>query len=235
MKTANSILLILFLLLASKGYSRTAQEYVDRGFAYVNFFTQDEISTPVNEYLMIDQNPDAPEIEFINGFNKVILTKGHPKSKGLDLQVRVPNSWSIQEGDRPNIIKKAVSQNGKGFEMVMLLVSDLGTTTISSTLFTSELMKQFIPKGGKYISGKKVTLDRIEGGMIEFEQIVTQIDIKLKVRGLFFIIPFKTKLVQIQCFTGGRENELNIEALSEKFRPLFRMIANSLVISNQYQ
>jgi len=184
MKTANSILLILFLLLASKGYSRTAQEYVDRGFAYVNFFTQDEISTPVNEYLMIDQNPDAPEIEFINGFNKVILTKGHPKSKGLDLQVRVPNSWSIQEGDRPNIIKKAVSQNGKGFEMVILIVSDIGAT-ISSSQFTPELMKQFVTTGSKYISGKKVTLDRIEGGMIEFDQIVMQIDIKFKVRGLF--------------------------------------------------
>jgi hypothetical protein len=79
--------------------------------------------------------------------------------------------------------------------MVTLLVSDLGNTSINGASFTPELMMQFVPKGGKYISGKKVTLDRLEGGMIEFEQTVMQIDIRLKVRILLFIIPFKTKIM----------------------------------------
>ena len=184
MKPTHFILFIILLSFDSLGNCQSTNEYSEKKLAYLSHRIQAEISKPLNQNLKIIQNPDAPEKEFIDGFNKILLTKGHPKSKGLDLQIRVPNSWSIQEGDRPNVIKKAVSQNGKGFEMVILIVSDIGAT-ISSSQFTPELMKQFVTTGSKYISGKKVTLDRIEGGMIEFDQIVMQIDIKFKVRGLF--------------------------------------------------
>ena len=34
--------------------------------------------------------------------------KDHPKSKEVNLKLRVPKGWQVQEGDRPNIVKKFV-------------------------------------------------------------------------------------------------------------------------------
>lgn len=36
---------------------------------------------------------------------------GHPKAKGINLKIKPPVGWKIEEGDRPNIVKKFVYEN----------------------------------------------------------------------------------------------------------------------------
>lgn len=57
--------------------------------------------------------------------SRVFRTQGHPKAKGVDFQVRYPASWRPAEGERPNIIQKFVSENGRGLESIMLVVKDI--------------------------------------------------------------------------------------------------------------
>ena len=39
-------------------------------------------------------------------------SKGHEKSKGLEIQIEIPNDWIKKEGERPHIIQK-FSSSGK--------------------------------------------------------------------------------------------------------------------------
>lgn len=53
------------------------------------------------------------------------FSKGHPKSFDLNIEIKYPNNWTAQEGLRPHIVQKFVSENGKGTETCVLLIQKL--------------------------------------------------------------------------------------------------------------
>ena len=63
------------------------------------------IPSPILQTLLTYQFENKPVEEYIRGFKATYRTKKHPKSKGLDFQIEVPQSWSSSEGRRPNIIQ----------------------------------------------------------------------------------------------------------------------------------
>lgn len=198
-----------------------------------------EIPSPILETLLTYQFMERPEEEFTRGYTKVFRTKGHPKAKGVDLQIRHPISWRPREGERPNIIQKFTSENGRGLEMVMLMVKDIGYTPSKqeiNTLFSEHGLKEMLPDGAKLISAKPIVLDNHKGGMIIFEQTGQRLDITLTMRSLQFVTIRGSKMIFVQCMVTalpGKEAEL--KKRYSRFEPLFRAIANSFVIQEQYK
>ena len=64
------------------------------------------IVSPIFETLLHYQFMDNPAKEFVRGFREPYRTAGHPKSKGLDFQLEVPQSW-------PNIRFKRGATTGQ--------------------------------------------------------------------------------------------------------------------------
>ena len=54
---------------------------------------------------------------------KYISIKDHPKSKGVNLKIKPPKDWVIEEGNGPNIVKKFTKQNST----FMILTKNLET------------------------------------------------------------------------------------------------------------
>jgi hypothetical protein len=199
-----------------------------------------QIASPVLETLLSFQFVDRPQDEFLLGFNKIYRTKGHPKSKNTDWQIRVPKSWRAEEADRPNIIQQFTSDFGDGHQCIMLMVKEMELSKgykwskeDLNELFTEKEMKGFVPNGGKFISFKKMTLDNNLGGMLEFEQIVERLDIKVKMCLVAFIFIRDNKMYFLQ---GGISNKLNSDLTKEmqKYLPLFKLVANTIVVNDQY-
>jgi hypothetical protein len=200
-----------------------------------------QIASPVLETLLSFQFLDRPQDEFLLGFNKIFKTKGHPKSKDTDWQIRVPTSWRAEEADRPNIIQQFTSDYGDGDQSIMLIVKEIDlpkgyklSKEDQNELFTEKEMKGFIPDGGNFISFKKMTLDNNAGGMLEFEQIVERLDIKVKMCLVAFIFIRDNKMYFLQ---GGISNKLNSDLTKEmqKYLPLFKLVANTIVVNDQYK
>lgn len=196
------------------------------------------ITTPVLETLLSFQYKDRPELELSTGSFYTFKTKGHSKSKNTDWQVNIPKSWNQKEGIRPNIIKKFTSEYGDGLETVTLMVKDLPKNYEPSQkelldFFPENGLKKTVPTGAKFISGKRVTLDNNIGGMLEIEQKMERVDISLKLRILQFSFYKKSKMYILQCGVGGKEDE-DLNNRLQKFLPLYRLIANSLVVNDQY-
>ncbi len=84
-----------------------------------------EIPSPILETLLIYQFKENPVNELLRGFKTIYRTEGHPKSKGLDLQIEYPRSWSKREGNRPNVIKYFSSNNGRGPAGALIMTRDL--------------------------------------------------------------------------------------------------------------
>jgi len=200
-----------------------------------------EISAPVLEILLAYQYLAFPAEEFSAGMTNTFRTKGHVKAKGTDWQLSLPKSWAAREGMRPNIIQVFISENGHGMEGVMLMVRDLpmGKNVKLSQkdllgLFSEQGQRRFIPSDQKFISSKKVTIDNQPGAMLESETVTERVDIQVKTRMLQFCFYRAEKLYFVQCFVSGQKDE-NLEPRYGKFFPLFRMIANSIVINAAYR
>lgn len=166
-----------------------------------------QIESPVLETLLT-YNPEFqknPEKEFLRGFTETYRTKSHPKAKGVDFQIQYPKSWKAKEGKRPNVIQLITSENGRGFDSLVLMVKDIPlpagykiTDEELSDLFTPSSLKETLPEGTLFISAKPIVLDRRKGGMLIFDQVRQRVDITMKMRSLHFITIYDNKMIFVQ-------------------------------------
>jgi len=103
----------------------------------------------IEEYFkakILVNHPDLiehPYEEFSRGYkNKYSSTGNEVKSKGIKMKFEFPASWLQQEGERPNVLFKAVSKNGKGQTSLVIVIKDL------KEQFSKEDLNRFASKEG---------------------------------------------------------------------------------------
>lgn len=200
------------------------------------------IASTVLETLLTFQFSDRPQDELISGFTTTFKTKGHQKSKNTDWQIKVPKSWKAEEADRPNIIQKFTSDYGSGNQSIMLMVKEVPipngykmTKEELNDLFTEKEMKDMVPDGGKFISCAKMTLDNNIGGMIEFEQTMERLDFKMKIRMVQFMLIRGNKMYTLQGTVGSEKPDIDLSLEMKKHLPLYKLVANTIVVNDQYK
>lgn len=222
---------------------RLNQEEATRFIAEVGSRARGEIPSPILETLLTYQFMGWPTEEFTLGYNRVFRTKNHPKAKGVYFQIRYPISWRPEEGERPNIIQKFTSENGRGLEMFLLMVKDIPlplsyilTEQDLDDFFVESELKEMVPKGAKYVSAKPIVLDKHKGAMIIYDYTAQRVDITLTMRSLMFITIYERKMIWINCAVStllGEADEL--QERFNRFEPLFKMIGNTFIIQEQYK
>ena len=204
--------------------------------------TNGNIPSPILETLLSFQYVDSPNREFLAGFTTAFKTKGHAKSKNTDWQISVPKSWRAMEAEMPNIIQSFTDDFGDGLHSINLMVKDIplpkGTKFSNqekNDFFTEKKIKILVPKEAKFISFSKMTFKSNIGGMLEIEQTVSQLDIKIKMRIVQFTFIRGSKIYFLigKVIASNFDDDLAPEM--EKYLPLFRLVANSIVVNDQYK
>jgi len=200
------------------------------------------IASTVLETLLFFQFADRPQDEIISGFTTKFRTKGHPKSKNTDWQIRVPKSWKAEEAERPNIIQKFTSDYGDGNQSIMLLIKEFPlpndykiTKEELNNFFTEKEMRNSVPDGGVFISFTRITLDNNIAGMLEFEQTLERLDVRMKFRQLQFMVLRGNKMYMLQCLVDSEKVDTDLSIEMKKYLPLYKLIANTMVINDQYK
>lgn len=204
-----------------------------------------EIESPVKETLLAF-NPDfrkSPALEFTRGFTRTYSTLNHAKAKGLHLEIKVPASWISREGNRPNIVQFFKSEYGRNDPSAVIMVQQFTpprgvrvTQREIDSLFSASSLKSFVPDGAKVIESRPIVLEEQKGGMWVFEMSADRLDMSLTMRMLQYVIFYKNRLIFLQFSAGGAPDDRSLWTASfEKNRPLFQMVANSLVIVDKYK
>lgn len=199
------------------------------------------IETPVLETLLMF-NPKYmkdPEKEFYEGFQKKYISDNLKKSKGLDFTIDVPMSWVSKEANRPNIVRKFISQNGHAFEMAMVLILDFpGGIFLSSSdvksVVNKEGMTEALPPDAILKDYGYTTLETLPGYWQRFSMKAHRLKMTLYMELLTYSFFYKDKLIQIQ-FQVGDIKKHDLEKRFQKFEPLFEAIANSFVLTSMYK
>jgi hypothetical protein len=200
------------------------------------------IISPILETLLSFQYADRPEGELLDGFTTIFKTKGHIKSRNTDWQIKVPKSWKAEEADRPNIIQKFMSDYGDGNHSIMLMVKEIPlpngykfSNQELNDFFTEKEIKAIVPEGGKFISFTKMTLDNNIGGMLEIEKTMSRLDFKIKIRMVEFIFIRGNKMYILQGTVGSEKTETDLAIEMQKYLPLYKLVANTIVVNDQYK
>jgi hypothetical protein len=197
----------------------------------------------------LDLNAQRPSFlkvqseEFIQGHMRTFDSTGHPKSKGVNFKISYPASWRAREGERPNIIVKFQNNNGIGIESVMLVVKELPvserkklTEADIQDLFSKSTMPLLLGDGAKYINSTRIKLDGLPSAMVHYEMEGQRLDMIMRTRNLSFITLYKNKLIYIDCGVAGlKKNAQEIDSRFEQLVPLFKLVANSLVVQSKWQ
>jgi hypothetical protein len=228
--------------------SKLSSQPITRELA-LNFLRQVEtrarsqVPSPFLETLLAYQFMGSSAAEFSRGYTRVFRTKDHPKAKGVDFQIRHPVSWRAAEGDRPNVIQKFVSENGRGLEMVMLMVKDLPlppgrriTERELDGFFVERELRQMLPAGARFITGKPITLDGHRGGVLVFDQTVQRLDVALTIRSLHFMSIRGGKMITVQCMVSTPPGQdATLQERFSRVEPLFRLVGDSFILQEQYR
>lgn len=198
------------------------------------------IASPVLETLLSFQYADRPHEEFLRGFTTEFKTKGHPKSKGTDWQIKVPKSWRAEEAERPNIIQKFLADQEGTTQSIMLMVLPFSegrppTKAELLELFTDKGIRSILPKEAQFISFTKMTLNTNSGGMLVYEHTASRMDFSIKLRVAQFMFVKDEKIYVLQGTVGSHNNEADLSIEMQKYLPLFKLVANSIVVNNQYR
>ena len=203
------------------------------------------IRSPELEYLLMFIYEKNPSEEFTKGFIKTYKTDGsEPKSKGIKLRIDIPLSWKSTDGKRPHIIQKWQNENGTGDEIIMLIIVDdiyneggSWTKEQLNEAIKNEEIHEFIPDGANLIDAGVFELEQQLGLWYSFEHTQNRADIAdMNMRAHSFTLPFRGKFLTLMFSSGGLASEQKeIERRFELYKPLFKLVVNSLILEQVYE
>lgn len=159
--------------------------------------------------------------------------KDHPKAKGVNLKVKVPKGWKVEEGDRPNVVVKFVN----GTDLFLVMVKDSETfiskkdarELFEDEEFISELKGAYKSQFSRWsLLEKKIvtienhpTLELVVSGTKE--RLGVEFEMVMKTWYFFY----EDKFIYLQG-SGVKSNTWPARS------QLFSLIANSVVLPDQY-
>lgn len=188
-----------------------------------------------------------PGREFLDGFKARFTSDGSGKAKGVRFHLDYPKSWSSADGNRPNIVRKFVSQNGRGFEMIMVLVKSLPLSPgqkltdkdiedMVAELATPKALKENLPDGASFVSGGPLRLDARPGFYKKYYVKQAVLDSTISSLIVSYNVCYQTSMISIQCqVISEAKEEQSLKQRFERFEPLFKLVINSFVIETQWK
>jgi hypothetical protein len=200
-----------------------------------------------------------PHLEFSRGYINEFKSTGYePKSKGIKLRIQYPASWKGEQGVRPNILFKAISENGEGATSLNIWVKDFaselktemtddewkyfitrkGNGELADLIFTESSLREMMREHGlinpKFSEYSRLVIDGNPAAKISVSAKKKRLEFELAMHSTQYMIISQNFLVIVTFSTiGASIDEAEIEF--EKFKPVFNLIMNSMAILNRYE
>ncbi|MFV0553540.1 MAG: hypothetical protein ACK5LR_02435 [Mangrovibacterium sp.] len=190
-----------------------------------------ELSTPANRLSRIaDSAPSRLEL------GDFVSIAGHPKSKGVNLKLRAPVGWKIQEGDRPNVVKKFVKD---GNTYLVMTKENLTFTSrnesnrlLQDESYISSILAEMKSSLGdaQVIESSVVTVDSYPALFVTMQSQIERLGIAICLEMNSWYIFYEDKIIILQssCLLNGATKPNEIRSLS-------MLITNTVVFPDRYK
>ncbi|RJP40637.1 MAG: hypothetical protein C4547_02180, partial [Phycisphaerales bacterium] len=153
-----------------------------------------------------------------------------------------PSSWKAAEGERPHIVQKFVSEGGRGFEIVMIITSDLplppGTVITEQgqrEMFAPSELGDMLPEGATFVNAQSTQIEGVPAGILEYRMPGERAGMKFMSQAWILNFLIGKTLVQVQFSVAelpGSNDDVSSRMTA--FKPLFTLMANSIVFPDKW-
>lgn len=175
-------------------------------------------------------------MEYFNGNINRYCTDGLGKSLGLKICFNYPSKWSINEGNRPHVVKKFVCVETS--EVVLFMINQLDHIYTQSEIQRelSENSLRLVGNDlGTYIShDNNLRIDGLKAASVTYKTYETRGSIKLMLYNVTYIFFYKDKYVTFMFGNSSSNSETELKRNFEKNKILYQLIINSIVVNNQW-
>jgi hypothetical protein len=202
------------------------------------------IDSPIYETLLMFKPgyQKYPIREFNDRHRYHFKSDGSGKAKGVKFHIQIPISWKSKEAERPNIVRKFVSENGRGPATIMVLILKAAEPHEAHLLeqemadiVETKRYHELVPEGFTLIDGGKLSLEGSPGAWFTMNAKIERMRSSVELESINYTVVYKNLMIQIQ---GQVATMINGEPTSngglKKYLPLFDQVANSLVLRENY-
>jgi len=160
---------------------------------------------------------------------------GHAKSQGLSVSLRYPAAWVAEEGDRPHVVQKFIGRPRP--VNCMVLISDTGrdrTAAQAHADLAPANLRRLVPGTATMLGGSRTRLDGLTAGEIQFATVTSRPGLTLHMRSVGYVLYYGRHEIDLMCSLGASAAE-GLDARFAAWLPVFRQVANTFVLHNQYQ
>ena len=182
---------------------------------------------------------EEPSDEMRDAWTTRFSTAGHAKPLGLDVSLDVPLPWGADEGDRPHIVQKWISQGGTGLDTIILHMDEAPVPPVSmeEVRLAADIgqIAGMVPDGFRFLGGSATAVDGLPTIQYDFvgERANPIGDVVMASRSFVIFSPSATIMLTCQV---GRNPAQESEALERLFAVgrLCDRIAATLVVAQTY-
>ena len=170
---------------------------------------------------------------FSTSLGEYISIKDHPKSKEVNLKLKVPVGWDVKEGDRPNIVKKFTNEGNTYMILIKDNVSFFSRKQIKEALQEDNFVEEFVQESSSFLKNPQV-IDQSVITIDTYPSVQFKAKGKMEHSGLTFpvimkcwVVFYEDKIIFLQAM--GIDNS-EFRALEQ----LYSLITNSVIFPEQY-
>lgn len=202
----------------------------------VNARLNGEIPEQTLKTLLYFKYLNKPHKEISDGHFTWINTKTHPKSTGLEIKFKVPQSFKLEEGDRPHIVQRFREMDGDILGAIhSLLINQIPDTegehdaSLQPEWVSKEMVVEMLElKPSDLLSYEKVTIDGVPFAAIEYKQYKSATTGNIELTTITYFTIFKNRLIMLSF--GN-----NVPANLARNRLLYKTIAGSMVFMDKWK
>lgn len=156
------------------------------------------------------------------------------KCLGLEFSFKYPKNWKSLETDRPHVVAKIFSENGKGLEgLVVTVISDPELSKYPM----KDIAISVMPKDAKLIKYEDdIRIDDCSSSFIEFSYSFKKLDMLLYSRNVVYIVRYKKYCLLFTFSVGDKTaTKSDIDKKFNSFYPLFKKMALGITILSKYK
>ena len=98
-------------------------------------------------------------------------------------------------------------------------------------------MKDMVPPGAKIIQEKPTKIEGLPAGILEYSMRQERAGLTIDSQFISYIFIYGTTMVQLQCMvtTGQSSTPAALARKMDEFKPLFFLMANSIVLQDRWK
>ena len=166
---------------------------------------------------------------FTNELGEYLSIKGHIKSKGVNLKIKPPIGWDVEEGDRPNIVKK-FTKDGNTYliqirENITFFSRSETEELLSDIDFVDDFIKDFSSalEDAEVVDKSVLTVDTYPSLTFKVRGKTERLGLNTPIILKFWIVFYEDKIINLQA--AGIDNP-EFRALEQ----LYFLVTNSVIL-----